>query len=221
MNSPFFSDSVISKVDIKAELLSRPSRPPNYEAENQALLQLSNELAERPNNMLQKLVNIALDLCQAGSAGISLLEIQQGIPVFRWHALVGAYKVHLNGTMRRDMSPCGVTVERNSTQLMAMPERVFPMQSDPRVYEALLVPFHLRTEPIGTVWVVSHDEQRKFDREDERIIKSLAAYASAGWLVWRTLQQNLVQGRKKEAELTVVNEVLQSEFDKLMGTCSP
>jgi hypothetical protein len=29
--------------------------------------------------------------------------------------------------------------------------------------------------------VMAHDEPRKFDREDERIIKLLSQFASAGW----------------------------------------
>src|SRR5215207_7658624 len=44
-------DSVI----ITPELHNRPSRPPDYEAENGALVALARELATSPDNILQKL----------------------------------------------------------------------------------------------------------------------------------------------------------------------
>ena len=56
------------------ELKRRPSRPPDYQAENQALLALAQELTNSPGSVLQRLVDIALELCRGHSAGISLLE---------------------------------------------------------------------------------------------------------------------------------------------------
>jgi hypothetical protein len=56
------------------ELQRRPSRPPDYQTENQALLALVQELTNAPGSVLQRLVDIALELCRAHSAGISLLE---------------------------------------------------------------------------------------------------------------------------------------------------
>ena len=47
-----------------AELDIRPSRPPDYEAESRALVALSRELATSPGNILQKLAETALTLCQ-------------------------------------------------------------------------------------------------------------------------------------------------------------
>mgnify|MGYP003694751957 CR=1 FL=1 len=56
------------------ELKRRPSRPPDYRAENQALLALAQELTNSPGSVLQALVDIALELCRGHSAGISLLR---------------------------------------------------------------------------------------------------------------------------------------------------
>jgi len=47
--SPFGLEDII----INSELLNRPSRAPNYEAENQALLALA--LADAPDKILQRL----------------------------------------------------------------------------------------------------------------------------------------------------------------------
>jgi signal transduction histidine kinase len=143
-------------------------------------------MATRPAAILQTLVDTALDLCRAGSAGMSLLETHDGEAIFRWAALAGAYVVHQNGTMPRDASPCGVTIARNATQLLATPGRVFPaVQATPPIVECLLVPFTVEGRPIGTVWILAHDDQRKFDREDARIVQMLAQFAAAGWQVWQ------------------------------------
>ena len=44
------------------ELLRRPSRPPNYAAENQALVALAQEMATSPEGILQRLADTALSL---------------------------------------------------------------------------------------------------------------------------------------------------------------
>src|SRR5689334_20862651 len=168
----------LADVVINPELARRPSRPPDYELENSALIALAETMAERPDAILQKLVETALRLCRAGTAGISLLEKHGGEEVFRWEAVAGVYADHVNGTMPRDASPCGITIDRNATQLMYMAERVFPaLAAEPPFVEALLVPFHFEHKPVGTVWVVAHDQIRKFDSEDARLINILAQFA--------------------------------------------
>ena len=176
--SPVGLDDVV----LNAEIVHRPARRPDYEAENEALKALAQTMVESPQDILQKLVETAHRLCNAHTAGISLLEERDGQEVFRWEALAGVFADRLNNTMPRHASPCGTTIDRNATQLMYMAERVFPaLKAQPPVVEALLVPFHVDNKPVGTVWIVAHDESRKFDREDERITKVLAQFASAGW----------------------------------------
>ena len=121
---PPIPEILLTEVDIRAELGRRTPRQPDYGAENQALIQLAEELSANPQNVLQKLAEIAMQLCRAGSAGVNLLENHHGQLVFRWAALAGAYVMHREGTMSRNASPCGVTIDRNTTQLMYLPERV-------------------------------------------------------------------------------------------------
>jgi hypothetical protein len=75
------------------------------------------------------------------------------------------------------------------------------------VSEALLIPFYLDKTPVGTVWIVSHKLERKFDREDERIVKLLANFASADWQLWKAR----ASAEKLTEELMVANEALQSQ----------
>ena len=49
------------------ELNTRPSRPPNYEIESRALRTLAQHMADSPQTILQKLVEIAVEICRAGS----------------------------------------------------------------------------------------------------------------------------------------------------------
>jgi transcriptional regulator with GAF, ATPase, and Fis domain len=120
--------------------------------------------------------------------------------------------------MLRDASPCGVTVDRNTTQLLYRPEQIFPMRAKPRIYEALLIPFHLDQKPIGTVWVVTHDSARQFDREDERILAALAKFASVGWMLHKTHIEAEQLARKHWDQLIATNEMLQTVSNSLSHT---
>jgi signal transduction histidine kinase len=47
--------------------------------------------------------------------------------------------------------------------------------------EGLLAPFHVDGQAVGTVWVIAHDETRKFEAEDQRLLESLATFAAAAY----------------------------------------
>ncbi len=182
----------LEAVNVTAELGRRATRSPDYEAENRALASLLEEMARPDGNVLQKLAETALDLCGAHSAGISILEEDGGRKGFRWHAVAGRWSPFLGGTMPREISPCGTVLDRNSVLLLSQPQRHYPVPPEvtPPIAEVLLAPFHVAAEPVGTVWVIAHDEGREFDREDERLLTSLGRFAS-------TAHQVLVTNRQK------------------------
>jgi len=82
MNQPITLADVVTN----SELARRPFRAPDYQAESEALNMLAQTMAHSPENVLQKLVQVAQQLCRADSAGISLLETHDGEQVFRWEA---------------------------------------------------------------------------------------------------------------------------------------
>jgi PAS domain S-box-containing protein len=172
----------VEDVIITSELDRRPSRTPDYEAESKALARLAGELADRPETILQCLTDLIVELGVADSAGISIQERREGDDVFEWAALSGAWAGFRGGTIPFDASPCGVVVSQNQTLLFEHPERIFPDANvEPPICEILLVPFHARGRPIGTLWINAHNPHRKFDREDARLLTSLSRFAAAGW----------------------------------------
>jgi GAF domain-containing protein len=211
--NPIELDAVL-KTD---ELARRPFRTPDYEGESRSLTELARELASNPANILQKLVETALTLCHADSAGISILEPGSDPSVFRWHAITGRFAEKTGGTMPRSMSPCGTVVEHDTALLFGYPERhyEYPVAVDPPIVEALLTPFHVGGVPIGTLWVIAHDTSHQFDNEDVRILASLSRFASAAHqmsaaLMAETSARQEIEERiaQRTAELTESNAAL-------------
>ena len=138
-------------------------------------------MATAPNELVDSLLCIVLELCSAGSAGLSLLQMPpEGEPIFRWTNLAGALRRHLGGTTPRHFSPSGVALDAHAPQLFAHPRRRFQYlnELDFPVVEALVIPVDLGGEIPGAIWIVSHDDEVKFDSEDARIIIALAEFAA-------------------------------------------
>jgi PAS domain S-box-containing protein len=169
-----------------AELSRRPSRPPDHAGENRALIALARELAASPDGILQKLADTALELCRAHSAGLSLLEEADQKRNFHWRAIAGQWASHLGGGTPREFGPCGTVLDCNVALLFSRPERDFPYFSlvQPYLEEGLLVPFYVKGEAVGTIWVVSHDESRRFDAEDLRLMTNLGHFTAAAYQAW-------------------------------------
>ena len=211
--NPIGLDAVVKTED----LASRPHRAPDYEGESGALAELARELASNPQNILQKLVDTALTLCRADSAGLSILEPEAEPPLFRWRAIAGRFAEHAGGTISRASSPCGTVIDRGDTMLFAYPEKhyEYPVEVDPPIVEALLTPFLAGGTPVGTIWVVAHDPARQFDSEDARMLASLSRFASAAHqmsaaLAAETAARQEIEARieRRTAELTEANAAL-------------
>jgi PAS domain S-box-containing protein len=168
------------------ELNRRPTRDPDYQAESRALVALANEMAISPDRILHKLAETALELCGAHSAGLSLLEETDQKRRFHWRVIVGAWEHNLNGGTPRDFGPCGTVLDQNVALICRRPEQDFPYWNEvqPALDEGLLIPFYVNGEAIGTIWVIAHDESRRFDREDLRLMTSLGAFTGAAYQTW-------------------------------------
>jgi two-component system, cell cycle sensor histidine kinase and response regulator CckA len=181
----FPSDSLVPLESILCteELDHRPSRPPDYKAENRALAALVQALADSPRTILQTLADKILEVFKAGSAGVSLLTKGDGGKRFYWPAIAGVWKPHIGGGTPRDFGPCGDVLDRNAALMFRHFERRYTyfLPVTPPVEECLLVPFYVEGKAVGTIWAITHDDHRKFDAEDLRQLESLGRFASAAY----------------------------------------
>jgi C4-dicarboxylate-specific signal transduction histidine kinase len=188
----------LDRVVITSELCLRTRRRARLKEENRALRELAQCFANTPERVLQQLAESAIQLCRADTAGISLESTApDGNSIFRWVALAGGLKELLGGTTPRNFSPCGVCVDRGTPQLFSHPERFFTyFESAPLpIVEGLLIPWHVEAGPTGTIWIIAHDDKRKFDAEDIRVMSSLADFAASA-LRYQSTQEAL---RKAES----------------------
>lgn len=219
--SPVLLDDVI----ITSQLSLRPTRSPDYRAEIQNIKILVATMSENPQGFWRRAAEAALELCRAGTAGVSLLDIEGGAEVFRAEAVEGVLSDRLAGTIPR-ASPFGVALDRDATQLMYLPERFFSnLRFDPPILETLIIPFRVRTRPAGTLWLAAHDDACMFDREDERIGRTLASFAAAGWHLRRARRDaepsiehhpsSKVHGSRAGAEETIEPRHMREELQHL------
>lgn len=197
MQRPRPETVTLNDVLITEELACRSPRSPNWQAEAEAMSLLSRQMVRDPKSLLQTLVATAIDLCQAHTAGVSLLEATpSGELNFRWQAIAGTLSDSLGHVVPYSASFCldAVCLEQNGPVLFAHPERYFAHRQavDVPIVEALMLPLMADDHRWGTIWILSHDEQRRFDPEDIRVMTSLADFTAATLLLARQQTQNLL-----------------------------
>jgi signal transduction histidine kinase len=189
--------ATLEDVLITDELSIRPTRAANLKAEVEALHDLVRIMVTSPNKVvIDTLLEHAIELCGADTAGLSLLETT-GEGELRWTNLAGALKARVGGFTSRDFSPCGVCLDRKAPQLLEYPARCFQYLNDVDIpiVEALVIPVvPLGGDPLGTIWILSHRERNHFDSEDVRIMTSLAEFMSSALLKER-VEEELRQSR--------------------------
>jgi len=173
----------LASVFTTAELSRRPSRSPDFAAENRALVGLAQVMAGPAAHILQKLAETALNLCRAHSAGFSLLDLDGRR--FCSPVIIGQWACHIGAGALVDSGLCPTVLGRNAPQLMSRPERHFTYLASvkPPIEEVLIVPFYLEGKAIGTIWVMSHDETLRFDAEDLRVMTNLGAFATTAYQI--------------------------------------
>jgi signal transduction histidine kinase len=194
----------LEEILITQKLRTRRRRKPDFYHENVAMRALARSMANTPNKLMEVLLDAALDLCCAGSAGLSLLEtLPDGAPVFRWVNLAGELKDYVGGMTPGDFSPCGVTLQRDAPQLFSYPERRFQYLAAAGVplVEGLVIPVYLGTERPGTLWIIAHDEECKFDAEDVRVMTGLAEFMAGALRVMQAYENERRAGERRASQI--------------------
>jgi PAS domain S-box-containing protein len=210
----------------KEDFRRRPSRAPDYEKENQALVKLMSALADSPGTILQTLADTILVITDSDSAGLSLLTKDGRTPHvdgkrFYWPAIAGMWNPHVGGGTPRNFGPCGDVLDRNATMLFTHWEKRYPYLgcATPLAEEGLLVPFYVGGKAVGTIWAIMHGDRRKFDAEDDRVMASLGKFASSAYQALMHIEDlkfEVAERKKAEAEVRELACGLEAKVRRLV-----
>ena len=201
---------------ITEQLYYRIPKTTDLKQENDALHTLIGQVVEQPQILLKKLVKIITQLCQAESAGVSLLEVTpNGEDICRWFPLAGMLEASEQTATLYSFSCCGICLKRQAPLLYSYPERYFTylQQVKPTIVEILVVPLLIHNQPLGTIWIVSHDEHRQFDREDLRLLTSFANF-TATVLHSNNARQAAEESARREQAARAVSEAAQNAAEQ-------
>lgn len=170
--------ALASEVFISSELARRQPKKTDYLSEKLALQELAARMVDEPSQVLPRFVELAMQMTDGVSAGLSLYEEEPAPGIFRWHHLCGSLAAFEGATTPRHDSPCGVTLDQAAPVLTRHSERLYSWIADANITvpEVLLVPLFLGgPEPLGTLWIVSDDEGH-FDSGHARVATELATF---------------------------------------------
>jgi GAF domain len=149
----------------------------------------------KPDTILQELVNAAVELCGADSAGISIeRENRTDTDFYEWVATAGAYSGFLNAVLPRSPSACGVCLERGRPQLFRVTKPFFDLLGVEalEVTDGILLPWD-EGETRGTIFVMAHGRDEAFDGNDVRMMQMLADFVAMGVRQQRQQKQLMEQ----------------------------
>jgi hypothetical protein len=172
------------------------------------LQRLAHAFVENPETILQELVNAAVALCGADSAGISIeREDATDKDFYHWVATAGAYSGFLNAILPRYPSACGVCLERGRPQLFRVSQRFFEILGveAPLVTDGILLPWQAEGTR-GTIFVMAHGRDEAFDSGDTRMMQMLADFAAMGFRQQRQ-QKRLIEQERAAAAASMANEL--------------
>jgi two-component sensor histidine kinase len=204
MADPDHPSAPIAAVVITDELLRRPPAKSDYLREKQAMQDLAQQMADRPTEIIPRLVALAMEICDGLSAGVSVLDRETNR--FRWLGVQGALAAMQGVTVPRENSPAGLCIDIGGPVLFAQPGRAFGwMQGGALpVSELLLVPLQSKgAAPLGALWVIAK-EAGHFDSGHARAMSDLAAFAA--------IALRMIQAEERLSQALRIQETLADEM---------
>lgn len=209
---PATENITLEDVLITDQLLSRARRSPEPAVEVEALYALTQRLTAGTHGLLRAMVDTALVLCNAGTAGLSVVEESQDSSCFRWQVMAGVLADHVGHSTPREFSPCHVTLAAGTPQLFRLPERYFTyLQESPvPIMEGLVIPLPNTSHPPATIWIVTHEPARHFDWEDALVMIRIASFVAAVQNVMATAAENERLYREAKAAMVARDSLIAS-----------
>jgi RNA polymerase sigma factor (sigma-70 family) len=146
-NDPEDTGLEVLDLDTTPEFTSRDLHPFDLAKQMEGLRRLTHSFVQSPDTILQELVNAAVDLCGADSAGISL-EMQERTDdrYFHWVATAGQYNGFMNAILPRYPSACSICLERGKPQLFKVRQRFFDIMGSTPRSSPMAFSFHGRSK---------------------------------------------------------------------------
>jgi hypothetical protein len=193
---------------VDADFASRNLHARDIGTQMAGLQRLSRALLESPETILQELVNAAVDLCGADSAGISI-EKEDGSDqeFYHWVATAGAYSNFLDAILPRYPSACGLCLERGHAQHFTVSKKFFDILGveAPLVTDGILLPWSVEGTR-GTIFVMAHGRVEAFDENDARLMTMLADFAAMGFKQQKQ-QARLIAEERNAAAAQMAHEL--------------
>jgi len=168
----------VAETFITDQLEKRAPGRPDHLREKLAIQDLARYMSEEPSLVLPRLVQLAMELCDAESAGVSVLE--PASKEFRWFGLKGVLAAFEGNHTPRHNSPCGLCLDINGPILLDRVERAYDWVRDANIAvpEILLVPLNKKgLDAIGTLWLVS-PTCGHFNSAHAEMVTELSAFAA-------------------------------------------
>jgi len=230
VNEALTRAAVIPPADvlITRALAKRPRRASSLQAETAVYTELSRLTNGGAGDSVESLLEAACRLCNAGSAGLSMLRTDElGNSTIRWESIRGALASHEGGETALNSSPCGVCLDAGETVLMWRPERAYRhlSLSLPPIIEKLIAPLYDEAgKPVGTLWVAHHDSKSGFCANDAKILEHLAIQLARNLKVERAVKQHRQVLASLEwhedAQLKLTRELAEERSRRMLAEAS-
>lgn len=138
-----------------------------------ALRRMARVFAENPNVVLQELVDIAVEVCGADSAGVSLEETgEDGKLRYRWSAVAGSFLQEERGTVSHVFSTGGAGFGRSETR----GHRRAGLATE-AISDGMLIPW-TKDNMRGRIWAVAYHSREAFGYDEQKLLSELADFAT-------------------------------------------
>jgi GAF domain-containing protein len=208
-------DTGIEVIDLHddAEFLNRSLHVRDLAVQLEGLQRLARAFVERPETVLQELVDSAVSLCGADSAGISVERPDKTeSDYYHWIATAGDYAGFLNAVLPQEPSACGICLQRGRPQLFRVSQRFFDLMGiqAATVTDGILLPWQVDGLQ-GTVWIMAHGRTTAFDAEDLKLMQVLAEFAAMG--IRQQRQQKLLVDKASAAAAAAMADELAHKIN--------
>jgi hypothetical protein len=217
---PFVADTGLEVFDIQgnAAFAAREIHARDAAAQVEGMRRIAHAFVEAPETILQALVNAAVQLCGADSAGISLVrEGGTSDNFYHWVATAGQYNQFMDAILPRYPSACGICLERGRGQVFRVRQRFFDLMGieAPTVTDGLLLPWRVdQTE--GTIFIMAHGRTEAFDWADYSMMQMLADFAAMG-VKQKKQQAILLEQASATAAAAMANDLAHQINNPLQG----